>query len=162
MPGMQACPVVLRGPGRELVAMRGCPAFDCDVNLCGSMCCRNCPVLTEAEVSELIAGVKKEYGVEIEPKKYFRRAKGEHGIYFAVKMIKGQCIFLNKDKRCRIYRCRPTLCELYPVVDVDSVDERCPGVMKNKWDREMLSLLKQRYTDEIDERIRTEQTFRFV
>jgi Fe-S-cluster containining protein len=38
-------------------------------------------------------------------------------------MIKGQCIFLNREKRCRIYRCRPELCELYPAVDVDAVDE---------------------------------------
>ncbi len=118
-------------------------------------------MLTGEEVSKLVEDVRKEYAFEIDMQKYFRRVKGEHGTYFAMKMIKGQCIFLNKEKRCRIYRCRPTLCELYPVIDVDSVDERCPGVMKNKWDGEMLSLLKKRYADEIDERIKTEQMFRF-
>ncbi len=137
-------------------------AFDCDINLCDSMCCRNCPVLTEEEVAELIAGAKKEYGLEIETKKYFRKAKGEHGIYFAMKMIKGHCIFLNKEKRCLIYRCRPVLCELYPVINVDSVDVRCPRVMKNRWDKEMLASLKKRYAEEIDERIKTEQEFMFV
>lgn len=134
----------------------------CDIRSCGSLCCRNCPVLTEEEVSKLIAKVRKEYALELDPKKYFRKATGEHGIYFAVKMIKGQCIFLNKEKRCRIYKCRPALCELYPVINVDAVDERCPGVRKNKWSGEMLAVLKRRYAIEIDDRIKTEQTFRFI
>ncbi len=135
-------------------------AFDCDIELCNSSCCRNCAVLTENEVAELIADVRKEYSLEIEPKKYFRQAKGEHGIYYALKIIKGQCIFLNKEKRCRIYRCRPTLCELYPVIDVNSVDERCP--IASKLPKEMLDELKRRYADEIDGRIQKEQTFRFI
>ncbi len=147
---------------QELPRPKSIDVFGCDIKLCDSMCCRNCPVLTEEEVAELIAGAKREYGLEIEMKQYFRKAKGEHGIYFAMKMIKGQCIFLNREKRCRIYRCRPALCELYPVINVDSVDVRCPGVMKNKWDREMLESLKKRYAEEIDERIKTEQTFRFL
>ncbi len=133
--------------------------LNCDIRLCGSLCCHSCPVLTDEEVSELIASVKKEYGIELTSKKYFKKAKGEHGTYFAVKMIKGQCIFLNREKRCLIYRCRPTLCELYPVVDVDTVDERCPNV--KKWRKDVIAVLKQRYADEVDERIKTEQTFRF-
>jgi Fe-S-cluster containining protein len=116
--------------------------------------------LTQEEVEELIANVRKEYNLELEPRKYFRQAKGEHGIYFAIKSIKGQCIFLNKAKRCRIYRCRPTLCELYPVIDVDAVDERCPIV--NKLPQETLEVLKRRYADEVDERIQREQRFMFV
>jgi Fe-S-cluster containining protein len=136
--------------------------IDCDIKLCGSLCCRNCPVLTEDEVSKLIANVRKEYALEIDPKKYFRKAEGEHGIYFAIKMIKGQCIFLNKEKRCRIYRCRPVLCELYPVIDVDVVDERCPYVRNNKWSADMLVVLNKRYADEIDETIKLERVFRFV
>jgi len=136
--------------------------FDCDINLCDSLCCRNCPVLTEEEALTLIKKVKKEYGLLIELKKYFRKAEGEHGLYFAVKMIKGQCIFLNREKRCRIYRCRPKLCELYPAVDVDSVDEGCPLVMKNKISRDMLDALKKRYSEEINERIKKEQTFNFT
>lgn len=137
-------------------------ALDCDIKLCDSQCCRNCPVLTETEVAELIENVGKDYGLELEIKKYFRRAEGEHGIYFAVKMIRGQCIFLNKEKRCRIYRCRPKLCELYPVIDVDTVDMRCLGVSGKKIPAFLLDILKQRYSDEIDERIKMEQTFRFV
>lgn len=136
--------------------------FDCDIKLCGSLCCRNCPVLTEDEALTLIKNVKREYGLELELKKYFRKAQGERGLYYAVKMIKGQCIFLDKEKRCRIYRCRPTLCELYPVIDVDAVDVRCPDVGKNKFSLEMLAALKKRYADEIDERIRKEHTFRFI
>ncbi|MDP3103175.1 MAG: YkgJ family cysteine cluster protein [Candidatus Methanoperedens sp.] len=136
--------------------------FECDIKLCGSLCCRNCPVLTEDEALTLIKNVKKEYGLELELKKYFRKAQGERGLYYAVKMIKGQCIFLDKDKRCRIYRCRPTLCELYPVIDVDAVDVRCPDVGKNKFSQEMLDSLKKRYADEVDERIRKEHTFRFI
>ncbi len=136
--------------------------FDCDIKVCGSLCCRNCPVLTEKEALSLTRNVKKEYGLELELKKYFRKAEGEHGLYYAVKMIKGQCIFLDKEKRCRIYRCRPKLCELYPVVDVDSVDERCPLIMKNKISWEMLDTLKMRYANEIDERIKNEYTFRFI
>ena len=136
--------------------------FDCDIKLCGSLCCRNCPVLTEDEALTLIKKVKKEYGLLIELKKYFRKAEGEHGLYFAVKMIKGQCIFLNREKRCRIYRCRPKLCELYPAVDVDMVDTRCPDVMKNKISKEILDTLKKQYADEIDERIKKEQTFNFI
>lgn len=101
-------------------------ALDCDIKLCNSLCCRNCAVLTENEVMELIINVRREYNFDLDLRKYFRQAKGEHGIYYAVKMMKGQCIFLNKEKRCRIYRCRPALCELYPVIDVDAVDERCP------------------------------------
>ncbi|HEY9204913.1 MAG TPA: YkgJ family cysteine cluster protein, partial [Candidatus Methanoperedens sp.] len=124
--------------------------------------CRNCAVLTGEEVSKLIKDVRKEYAFEIDKQKYFRRAKGKHEIYFAIKMIKGQCIFLNKEKRCRIYRCRPALCELYPVIDVDSVDERCPGVRENKIPDESLAVLKKRYAIEIDERIKMEQEFRFI
>ncbi|MBU4075983.1 MAG: YkgJ family cysteine cluster protein [Euryarchaeota archaeon] len=135
---------------------------ECDIKICGSLCCRNCPVLTEDEALTLIKNVKKEYGLELELKKYFRKAEGEHGHYYAVKMIKGQCIFLDKEKRCRIYRCRPTLCELYPVIDVDAVDVRCPDVGKNKFSQEMLDSLKKRYADEVDERIRKEHTFRFI
>lgn len=137
-------------------------ALDCDIRLCNSLCCRNCPVLTETEVAELIDNVRKDYGLELEIKKYFRHAKGEHGIYFAVKMIRGQCIFLNKEKRCRIYRCRPKLCELYPVVDVDAVDMRCPRVRMKKIPDSVLEVLKQRYVEEIDDMIKMEQTFRFV
>ncbi len=136
--------------------------FDCDITLCGSLCCRNCPVLTEEEAWALIKKVRLEYGLELPIKKYFRKAQGEFGFYYAVKMIKGQCIFLDKEKRCRIYRCRPTLCELYPVVDVDEVDVRCPDVGKNKFSLDMLAALKKRYADEVDERIRKEHTFRFV
>jgi Fe-S-cluster containining protein len=136
--------------------------FDCDIKVCGSLCCRNCAVLTEEEAFSFIRIVKNEYGLELELKKYFRKAEGEHGLYYAVKMLKGQCIFLDREKRCRIYRCRPKLCELYPVVDVDAVDERCPLVMKNKISREMLDALKKRYSDEIDERIKKEQTFNFI
>ena len=135
-------------------------ALDCDIKLCGSLCCRNCAVLTAEELAELIESVRKEYALELEPERYFRQARGERGIYFAVKMIKGQCIFLNKERRCRIYRCRPTLCELYPVIDVDSVDERCP--VASKLPEAKLALLKRRYADEVDERIRGEQTFLFV
>ncbi len=140
--------------------MRTDGALDCDIKLCNSLCCRNCAVLTADELTELVADVRKEYALELEPGKYFREAKGEHGIYFAVKMIRGQCIFLNKEKRCRIYRCRPTLCELYPVVDVDAVDERCP--IANKLPQETLDGLRRRYAEEIDGRIQNEQTFRFV
>ncbi len=135
-------------------------AIDCDIELCNSMCCRNCAVLTEDEAANLIVRVKKEYALELEPKKYFRQAKGEHGIYFALKIIKGQCIFLNKEKRCRIYRCRPTLCKLYPVIDANSVDERCP--IAGKLPKEMLDGLKRRYADEIDERIQRELKFLFI
>lgn len=138
----------------------GSGALDCDIKLCNSLCCRNCAVLTADELTELVADVRKEYALELEPGKYFREAKGEHGIYYAVKMIRGQCIFLNKEKRCRIYRCRPTLCELYPVVDVDAVDERCP--IANKLPQETLDGLRRRYAEEIDGRIQNEQTFRFV
>ncbi len=136
--------------------------FDCDIKICGSLCCCNCAVLTEDESLMLIRIVKKEYGLELDLKKYFRKAKGEHGLYYAVKMIKGQCVFLDKEKRCRIYRCRPTLCELYPVIDVDTVDVRCPLVGKNRFSQEMLDTLKKRYADEINERIKKEHTFRFV
>ena len=136
--------------------------FECDIKLCDSLCCRNCPVLTEEEALTLIKNVKKEYGFLIELKKYFRKAEGEHGLYYAVKMIKGQCIFLNREKRCRIYRCRPKLCELYPAVDVDMVDTHCPDVVKNKISKDMLDALKRRYADEIDERIKQEQTFNFI
>jgi Fe-S-cluster containining protein len=136
--------------------------FDCDIKLCDSLCCRNCPVLTEEEALTLIRKVKKEYGLELELKKYFRKAGGEHGLYYAVKMIKGQCIFLDREKRCRIYRCRPKLCELYPAVDVDVVDERCPDVRKNKFSQEMLDTFKKRYADEIDDRIKKEKRFMFV
>ncbi len=134
--------------------------INCDIKLCASLCCRNCAVLTQDELSGLVANVRREYALELDPKRYFRKAKGEHGIYYAVKMIKGQCVFLNKEKRCRIYRCRPTLCELYPVIDVDAVDERCPIV--HKLPKKTLALLKHRYAEEIDERVKSEQTFRFV
>ncbi len=135
-------------------------ALDCDIELCNSSCCRNCAVLTEDEAAKLIANVRNEYAFELEPKKYFRQAKGEHGIYFALKIIKGQCIFLNKERRCRIYRCRPKLCELYPAIDVNAVDERCPIV--GKLPQDILETLKKRYENEVDERIKQEQTFRFI
>jgi len=118
--------------------------------------------LTEYEVAELIRDVRKEYALELDPKKYFRKAEGERGLYFAIKMIKGQCIFLNKDKRCRIYRCRPKLCELYPVINVDAVDVNCPKVSKGEFPRELFAAFKKRYADEIDESIKCEQTFRFI
>jgi len=43
--------------------------FDCDIKVCGSLCCRNCPVLTEEEALTLIKKVKKEYGLLLELKK---------------------------------------------------------------------------------------------
>ncbi|MCX9013007.1 MAG: YkgJ family cysteine cluster protein [Candidatus Methanoperedens sp.] len=135
---------------------------NCDIRLCGSLCCRNCAVLTEEEVSELISKAKEEYALELDPKRYFREAQGEHGIYYAVKMIKGQCIFLNREKRCRVYKCRPLLCELYPVIDVNAVDERCPGIRNSRFPEELLATLKKRYANEIDERIKLEQEFRFI
>jgi Fe-S-cluster containining protein len=161
MSGVQASTVILRSAGRELVRMYG-EDFNCNIKQCGSLCCRNCPVLTVNETKELIKMVRQEYGLELDIKKYFRTAKGENGLYYAIKMIKGQCIFLNKEKRCRIYLCRPALCELYPVIDIDTVDERCPDVMKYKFSREMLDSLKKRYTNEIDKRIKTEHTFSFL
>jgi len=118
-------------------------------------------VLTQDEVEKLISGVREEYGLELIQKRYFRRAKGEHGTYFAAKMIKGQCIFLDKEKRCRIYRCRPLLCRLYPVTDADFVDVRCPLVSGNKISGQVLDALRQRYAGEVDKRIRMEHTFRF-
>ncbi len=136
--------------------------FDCDIKLCDSLCCRNCPVLTEEEAFTLIRKVKNEYGLELDVKKYFRKAEGEHGLYYAVKMIKGQCIFLNREKRCRIYRCRPKLCELYPAVDVDAVDENCPDVGKKKFSQKALDALKKRYAEQVDESIKKEKTFKFV
>jgi len=134
--------------------------LDCDIRLCDSLCCRNCAVLTEEEVCALIQNARREYALELDRGKYFRQAMGEHGMYYAVKMIKAQCIFLNKEKRCRIYRCRPVLCELYPVIDVDAVDERCP--IAHKLPKEKLDGLKRRYAEEVEEGIQKEQTFRFV
>ncbi len=134
----------------------------CDISLCDALCCRNCAVLTEEELTLLIERVKREYSLELSVNKYFRKAKGEHGTYYAVKMIKGQCIFLDNEKRCRIYRCRPKLCELYPVIDVDAVDIQCTKVKDKKFSGEMLARLKQRYASEVDKRIKKEQRFRFV
>ncbi|PWB54386.1 MAG: hypothetical protein C3F06_04325 [Candidatus Methanoperedenaceae archaeon] len=134
--------------------------MDCDIEKCKSHCCHNCAVLTEGEVSILISNVRKKYLIVLEPRKYFKKVKGELGTYYAIKMIKGQCIFLDKQNRCRIYMCRPTLCELYPVIDIDKVDERCP--MANMLPMEMLSGLKRRYAQEIDVNIKAEQTFLFV
>ena len=134
--------------------------MDCDIEQCRSLCCHNCAVLTKAQVSELITNVNKQYSLELEPKKFFREVRGERGIYYATKMIKGRCIFLNKENRCRIYLCRPTLCKLYPVIDIDKVDERC--LMVNILPAEVLSCLKRRYAEEIDEDIKAEQTFLFV
>ncbi len=135
-------------------------AFDCDIKLCNSLCCRNCAVLTPDEVSELIAKVREEYALELDPRKYFRPAKGEHGIYYAMKMIKERCIFLNKENRCRIYKCRPVLCELYPVIDADAVDERCP--VADKLPLEQIKILKRQYAEKIDEMIQKEEKFLFV
>lgn len=135
-------------------------SLDCDIGSCKSICCHNCAVLTGDEVSELLKNARMKYSLELEPKKYFRKVKGEHGTYFAVRIIKGQCIFLNKEKRCRIYGCRPTLCDLYPVIDVDAVDERCP--IANKLPKETIDVLKRRYGEEVDGRIKAEKTFIFV
>lgn len=134
--------------------------FGCDILVCTSLCCHNCAVLTHDEVSRLINKIKDEYNLVIDVMKYFRLVRGEHGIYFAMKMIRGKCIFLNKEKRCRIYKCRPKLCELYPVIDVNAVDERCPIVRKLPTDA--IDILKQRYKDEIDEKIQMEQTFTYI
>ncbi len=119
-------------------------------------------MLTWEEAAELLRMVRQEYGLVLPLKKYFRQAKGERGLYFAAKMIKGQCIFLNREKRCRIYRCRPKLCELYPAINVNAVDENCPKVSRGEFSGELLSALKKRYADEIDESIQCEQTFRFI
>ncbi len=135
-------------------------ALDCDIILCKSLCCSNCAVLTQDEVSELIAKVGEEYALDLDPRKFFRQAKGEHGIYYAMKMIKGRCIFLNKENRCRIYKCRPALCELYPVIDVNAVDERCPIV--NKLPVEKLDGLKRQYAEKIDKMIKKEEKFIFI
>jgi len=134
--------------------------MNCDIGNCKSRCCHNCAVLTEDEISNLISNVRKKYAIELEPRKFFKKVKGELGTYYAIKMIKGQCIFLNKENRCRIYLCRPTLCELYPVIDIDTVDERCPIV--NMLPPEVLVDLKRRYAEEIDVNIKAEQTFLFV
>jgi Fe-S-cluster containining protein len=117
-------------------------------------------VLTLDEVSGLVSNARKIYDLELDPNKYFRSVKGEHGNYFAVKMIKGRCIFLNKENLCRIYECRPVLCKLYPVIDVDALDERCP--MANRLSKYDIAVLKKRYEEEVDERIKAEKTFMFV
>ena len=134
--------------------------MDCDIESCKSLCCHNCAVLTDTEVSELIANVKKKYALELVPRRFFREVKGQRGSYYAIKMIKGRCIFLNKENRCHIYMCRPKLCELYPVIDIDNVDERCP--IAGKLSTEMLVDFKKRYAEEIDKDIKAEQTFLFV
>ena len=130
--------------------------MDCNIENCKSRCCHNCAVLTEGEVSILISNVRKKYFIELEPRKFFKEVKGELGTYYAIKMIKGQCIFLNKENRCRIYMCRPTLCELYPVVDIDVVDQRCP--IANKLSSEALADLKRRYSEEINVNIKADDT----
>jgi Fe-S-cluster containining protein len=135
-------------------------AWDCDISICKSLCCHNCAVLTGEEVSGLVENVREKYDLELDPKKYFRAVKGEHGTYFAVKMIKGRCIFLNKEDRCRIYEYRPVLCKLYPVIDVDAIDERCP--MANWLSKEEIAVLKKMYEEEVDEKIKAEKTFMFV
>jgi Fe-S-cluster containining protein len=135
-------------------------AWDCDISICKSMCCHNCAVLTIDEVSELVSNAMTNYDLEIDPKRYFKSVKGEHGSYFAIKMIKGRCIFLNKEDRCRIYECRPVLCKLYPIIDVDSIDERCP--MAKRLSKDEIAVLKTRYEEEVDERIKAEKTFMFV
>jgi Fe-S-cluster containining protein len=117
-------------------------------------------VLTHNEVSGLVANVRKKYNLELDPKKYFRPVKGEYGTYLAVKMIKGRCIFLNKENLCRIYQCRPVLCRLYPVIDVDAIDERCRVAKKLLNDE--ITHLKKRYEEEVDERIKMEKTFMFI
>jgi Fe-S-cluster containining protein len=117
-------------------------------------------VLTHDEVSGFVANIRNKYDLELDPKKYFRPVKGEYGTYFAVKMIKGQCIFLNKENICRIYKCRPVLCKLYPVIDVDAIDERCR--MVNRLSSDEIALLKKRYEEEVDERIKMEKTFMFI
>jgi Fe-S-cluster containining protein len=117
-------------------------------------------VLTHHEVSELVSNAMKKYDFELDPKRYFRPVKGDHGKYFAVKMIKGRCIFLNKEDLCRIYECRPVLCKLYPVIDVDAIDERCP--MANRLSKDEIAVLKKRYEEEVDEGIKVEKTFMFV
>ena len=135
-------------------------AWDCDISICKSLCCHNCAVLTGDEVSELVSNTRKKYGLELDPKRYFRKVKGEHGNYFAVKMIKGRCIFLNKEDRCRIYDSRPVLCKLYPVIDVDAIDERC--MMVKKLSKFEIAVLKERYEAEVDEKIKAEKIFMFV
>ena len=135
-------------------------ARDCDISICKSLCCHNCAVLTHDEVSELVTNARKKYDIELDPKRYFRSVKGEHGSYFAVKMIKGRCIFLNKEARCRIYECRPVLCKLYPVIDVDAIDERCP--MAKRLSKDEIAVLKKMYEEEVDEKIKVEKTFMFV
>jgi len=135
-------------------------AWDCDISICKSLCCHNCAVLTPDEVSELVSDAWKKHELELDPKKYFRSVNGEHGTYFAIKMIKGRCIFLNKEDRCRIYECRPVLCKLYPVIDVDVIDERCP--MAKRLSKEKIAVLKKRYEEEVDEKIKAEKTFMFV
>ncbi len=135
-------------------------AWDCDISICKSLCCHNCAVLTGNEVSELVTNARKKYDLELDPKRYFRSVKGEHGTYFAVKMIKGRCIFLNKEDRCRIYECRPVLCKLYPVIDVDAIDERCP--MANMLSKDDIAVLKKRYEEEVDKGIKVEKIFMFV
>jgi Fe-S-cluster containining protein len=143
-----------------LISLNPKNPMDCDISICKSLCCHNCAVLTGDEVSELIKNARMKYGFELESKKYFRNVEGEHGSYFAVRIIRGQCIFLNKENQCRIYGCRPILCDLYPVIDVDAVDERCP--IANKLPKETIDVLKQRYEEEVDERIKAEKTFMFV
>lgn len=133
--------------------------WDCDISICKSLCCHNCAVLTTDEVSELVSNARKKYDLELDPKIYFRKVRGEHGTYFAIKMIKGRCIFLNKEDRCRIYECRPVLCKLYPVIDFDAVDERCQ--MANRLSKDEIAVLKKRYGEEVDERIKVEKTFMF-
>ncbi len=134
--------------------------WDCDISICKSLCCHNCAVLTTDEVSELVSNARKKYDLELDPKIYFRKVKGEHGTYFAVKMIKGRCIFLNKEYRCRIYDCRPVLCKLYPVIDVDAIDQRCP--IANRLSKDEIAVLKKRYEEEVDEKIKAEKTFMFI
>jgi len=146
MPCLPARAILFRGAGWELVGH----GFDCDIN-CAAPSAAGTALFWQKKSSHVNKESQKGIWASLELKKYFRKAEGEHGLYFAVKMMKGQCIFLNREKDAA-YTGAVQACELYQQLMLARW-MRMSLVMKTKFPGNA-GCPEKRYSDEINERIK--------
>jgi len=101
--------------------------------MCGD-CCRektpdsNLILISAAEVSDIISATGMKWNEVADPYPDFFDV-GECKVTFAwcLKRKNGQCLFLNENNRCSIYKNRPWICRTYPfmLTDDDLIISEC-------------------------------------
>ena len=108
---------------KEIEALLKKTGFRC--MMCGDCCRENTPdsnliLISAEEVRDIIAATGMKWDEVADPYPDFFEAGGcSVTLAWCLKRKGGQCIFLNNDNRCRIYKNRPWICRTYPFMLTD-------------------------------------------